>query len=80
MSRNMIHAFQLLPFFAGIVAGLLIVFGLKPDTRERVVKWPHPNNTGKVVYRDRNGLCYTFEAQLADCATVKETLVTYAFE
>jgi hypothetical protein len=76
----MLKAFELLPFLAGIIAGLLIVFGLKPDTRERVVKWPHPSNAGKVVYRDRNGLCYTFEAQLTDCEKVKDKLVPYSFE
>ncbi len=54
--------------------------GLKPETKERVVKWPHPSNTGKVTYRDRNGLCYVFESQIVDCATVKENLQTYAFE
>jgi hypothetical protein len=76
----MLKAVRFLPLIAGIVAGIIIVFGLKPDTRERVVKWPHPNNTGKVVYRDRNGLCYTFEAQLADCEKVKDKLVPYSFE
>jgi hypothetical protein len=76
------HHFKLLPFIVGILVGGVVFFYLRPDiaNAEKVVKWPHPDNAGKIVYRDRNGLCYTFEAQLADCGTVKESLTTYAFE
>jgi hypothetical protein len=74
------HHFKLLPFIAGLVVAAIVFFGFKPETKERVIKWPHPSNAGKMTYRDRNGLCYTFEAQLADCAKVKDSLVTYAFE
>ena len=76
----MLKAIRILPLIVGILVGIVIVFGLKPDTRERVVKWPHPSNAGKVVYRDRNGLCYTFEAQLVDCEKVKDKIVPYSFE
>jgi hypothetical protein len=76
----MFHHFKILPFLAGLIVGGVIFLGLKPETKERVVKWPHPSNTGKVTYRDRNGLCYVFESQIVDCATVKENLQTYAFE
>jgi hypothetical protein len=71
---------KLLPFVAGLFIGGIIFFGLKPDTKDRVVKWPNPENAGKVVYRDRNGLCYTFESQIVDCAKVKDKLQTYSFE
>lgn len=74
------HHLKFLPFIAGLIAGAIVFFGFKPETKERVIKWPHPNNAGKMTYRDRNGLCYTFEAQIADCAKVKDSLVTYAFE
>ena len=62
--------------------GGIVFLKLKPESggMDRVVKWPRPENAGKVTYRDRNGLCYTFEAQIADCATVKEHLKTYSFE
>jgi hypothetical protein len=76
----MLHHFKLLPFIAGLIAGAIVFLVFKPETKERVIKWPHPSNAGKMTYRDRNGLCYTFEAQIADCAKVKDSLVTYAFE
>ncbi len=78
----MFHHFKLLPFLAGLAAGYVVFFLIRPDasTRDRVVKWPNPENAGKTVYRDRNGMCYTFEAQIADCAKVKESLTTYNYE
>jgi hypothetical protein len=72
--------FKLVPFLLGLVLSGIVFIWLKPESADKVVKWPHPNNAGKVVYRDRNGLCYTFEAQIADCAKVKEKLKNYAFE
>jgi hypothetical protein len=77
----MFKHFKVLPFILGLVIGAVIFLGFKPESAmDKVVKWPHPKNAGNVVYRDRNGLCYTFEAQIADCAKVKEKLVNYAFE
>jgi hypothetical protein len=71
---------KLLPFLAGLAVGIVVFFYLKPDNKERVVKWPRPENCGKITYRDRNGLCYVFESQIADCDKVKESLQTYALE
>uniref|UniRef100_A0A6C0HFE5 Uncharacterized protein n=1 Tax=viral metagenome TaxID=1070528 RepID=A0A6C0HFE5_9ZZZZ len=76
----MLRHFSLLPFIAGLIVGAVIFFGFKPDSRERVVKWPNPENSGKVTYRDRNGLCYIFESQIVDCGKVKEKLQAYSFE
>jgi hypothetical protein len=75
------HHFKIIYFVAGLIVGGIIFLGLKPETNmDRVVKWPRPENAGKVTYRDRNGLCYTFEAQIADCASVQDKLKTYSFE
>jgi hypothetical protein len=76
----MLKHFKLIPFISGLVIGAIIFFGFKPDTKDRVVKWPNPENAGKVVYRDRNGLCYKFESQIVDCTKVKEKLQAYSFE
>jgi hypothetical protein len=76
----MLKHFKLIPFVSGLVIGAIIFFGFKPDTRDRVVKWPNTENAGKVVYRDRNGLCYKFESQIVDCTKVKEKLQAYSFE
>jgi hypothetical protein len=76
----MFHHFKLMPFIAGLVLSSIVFLYLKTDNKERVTKWPRPENAGKVVYRDRNGLCYTFEAQITDCAKAGDKLQTYSFE
>ncbi len=76
----MLHHLKLFPFVAGLVTAAIIFLYLKTDNKERVTKWPRPENAGKVVYRDRNGLCYTFEAQITDCAKAGDKLQTYSFE
>ena len=76
----MFHHFKLLPFLAGLAVGAVVFFYLKPESKERVVKWPRPENCGKITYRDRNGLCYVFESQIADCSKVKDSLKSYTLE
>ncbi len=76
----MFHHFRLLSFIIGLGLGIAIFFFLKPEAKDRVVKWPHPSNAGKITYRDRNGLCYKFKEQIVDCGSVKATLKEYAFE
>jgi hypothetical protein len=69
-----------MPFLLGLVTASIVFLYLKPEASERVVKWPRPENAGKVTYRDRNGICYTFEAQITDCAKVKDSIKNYAIE
>lgn len=76
----MLERFHVLPFLFGLGLGITIFFFLKPEAQEKVVKWPHPSNAGKLVYRDRNGLCYTYKQQIADCGSVKESLQEYSFQ
>jgi hypothetical protein len=72
--------FILLPFLAGLLVGFVSITFRKPDDSMRVPKWPHPSTVGKFTYRDRNGLCYTFDSEEVDCTKVKESLKDYPFE
>lgn len=72
--------FKVLPFIFGIVVSAIIFLGFKPDASERVIKWPRPENSGKITYRDRNGLCYIYEAQITDCSKVQNVLKNYSLE
>ena len=76
----MFERFHILPFLLGLSVGIAIFFFIKPETKDRVVKWPHPSNAGKLVYRDRNGLCYKYKEQIVDCGSVKESLQEFAFQ
>ena len=72
--------FVLIPFLAGLLVGFVTITFRKPDDSMRIPKWPHPSTVGKFTYRDRNGLCYTFESEEVDCTKVKESLKDYPFE
>ena len=72
--------FVLIPFLGGLLVGFVTITFRKPDDSMRVPKWPHPSTVGKFTYRDRNGLCYTFESEEVDCTKVKESLKDYPFE
>ena len=72
--------FVLIPFLIGILVGFVTITFRKPDDSMRVPKWPHPSTVGKFTYRDRNGLCYTFDSEEIDCTKVKEKLKDYPFE
>jgi len=72
--------FILIPFLAGLLVGFVTITFRKPDDSMRVPKWPHPSTVGKFTYRDRNGLCYTFDSEEVDCSKVKENLKDYPFE
>ena len=80
VERRMLHHFQILPFLLAFGVGMAVFYFIKPEQQERVVKWPHPQNVGKITYRDRNGLCYTFKEKLVDCGSVKEGLKEYNYE
>jgi len=32
-----------------------------------IFKYPTPDNCGKVVYKDKNGVCYTYSTKEVDC-------------
>ncbi len=72
--------FQLIPFFIGLAVGIITITWRKPDDSMRIPKWPHPRNSGKFTYKDKNGYCYTFNAEEVDCGKVKGQLKDYPYE
>jgi hypothetical protein len=72
--------FNLIPFAIGLLVGLVTITWRKPDDSMRVPKWPHPKNAGQYTYRDKNGLCFSFESEEVECEKVKKDLKEYPFE
>ena len=57
---------RLFPFLIGAVIGVIAVFFIKPQ-QDIVRKYPTPETAGKSVYRDKNGVCYKYNANVVDC-------------
>lgn len=72
----MFHHFRLLPFIIGFVLGIVGIYFIKPQ--ETVVyKYPTPENAGKLVYKDKNGMCYKYSAKTVPCDSNQERLKAY---
>lgn len=69
-----------IPFIIAFIIGLFVITWRKPDEDQKTPKWPHPSNTGKFTYRDRNGLCYKYVSNEIPCDSVKEALKPYPYE
>ena len=55
----MIQRIRLFPFIIGIVLGTIAMFFIKPQ-QNVTYKYPTPETSGKVVYKDKNGVCCWF--------------------
>ena len=62
----MLQHIRILPFIIGIVLGGIAMFFVKPQ-QNVTYKYPTPETSGKVVYKDKNGVCYKYSAKQQDC-------------
>ncbi len=53
-------------FFIALGVGLFISYIYAPPKRI-VIKWPTPENAGKVIYKDEADVCYKYKAQEVTC-------------
>lgn len=75
----MLERFYILPFLAGIVAGVAFLTFFKPETPV-VMRYPHPNNINGKIYKDKNGVCYQYKSKDVDCDENEETLKPYPLQ
>jgi|UniRef100_A0A6C0DW84 hypothetical protein len=62
----MLKRLRIIPLIVGLVIGVIAVLFIKPQMTV-VYKYPTPDTAGKVVYKDKNGVCYKYIATKADC-------------
>jgi hypothetical protein len=62
----MLQHLRLLPFLLGLVIGIIAILCIKPE-QAVVRKYPNPSNAGKLIYKDRNGMCYKYTSKEVDC-------------
>ena len=55
-------------FFIGLTIGLIYVYCTVP-TPEVIIKFPTPQNSGKIIYKDKSENCYKYEANKVECPT-----------
>ena len=53
-------------FFITLAIGLFFTYVYSPP-KKIVIKWPTPENAGKVIYKDHSDLCYKYKANEIAC-------------
>lgn len=53
-------------FIFAFAFGMLIVYTTTPPP-EVIIKYPTPENAGKIIYKDDAGICYKYRAEEIKC-------------
>jgi len=53
-------------FTIALIIGLILSYYLSPEP-ELIIKYPTPENAGKIIYRDDNNVCYKYRAVEIPC-------------
>lgn len=75
----MYQHFRLNGFLAGLVVGFILLYVYKTPALV-VYEYPHPQNVKDRVYRDKNGVCYSYTATKVDCDKNEATLRPYPLQ
>jgi hypothetical protein len=57
---------NILGIVAGIVVAIIFEFVVKPE-KKVVFKYPNPAIAGQTIYKDKNGVCFKYDAKSVDC-------------
>jgi hypothetical protein len=75
----MLKHFKWAPFLAGLVLGGLVLMFYK-TAPPVVYDYPHPKNVKDRFYKDKNGVCYQYDAKEVDCNSNEATLKPYPLQ
>jgi hypothetical protein len=70
---------EFFPFLCGLAAGIFVVYIIKPAPMV-ITKYPTLENTGDVVYKDRNGTCFQYSSKTVDCTKNEDRIKPYPLQ
>jgi hypothetical protein len=62
----MIKHIQIAPLCIGMIIGIIAIMFVKPE-KSIVYKYPNPESSQKITYKDKNGICYAYIPNKVDC-------------
>jgi hypothetical protein len=62
----MIKHIDFIPLVVGITVGIVAILCIKPE-QSVVRKYPTPENANKLIYKDKNDVCYRYTVKKVDC-------------
>lgn len=72
----MLKHIKIVPFIAGLIIGVIAILCMKPQS-DVVYKYPSPANAGKIIYKDKNGVCYKYSSKQVSCDSNEGRLKDY---
>ncbi len=72
---NFMDYIDIKAFFIALFVGILITYVFaKP--KKILIKWPTPENAGKLIYKDNAESCYKYKAKEIECPDDKSLIKT----
>lgn len=68
-----------LAFFIALSIGLFFTYIYSPP-KKIIIKWPTPENAGKLVYKDHADSCYKYKADEIPCPDDKSQIKTTSIQ
>ena len=65
-----------LVFIITFIIGVGVVYILQPDSI-KVIKFPNPENAGKLTYQDENNNCYKYKATEVKCPSDPDLILEH---
>ena len=62
----MIKHIQLIPLCIGILIGIIAIIFVKPE-KNVIYKYPNPESSQTITYKDKNGVCYVYIPKKVNC-------------
>ena len=62
-----------LAFFIALAVGLFFTYIYAPP-KKIIIKWPTPENAGKIIYKDNADSCYKYKANEIPCPDDKSQI------
>ena len=62
----MLKHIEIRPLLIGLIVGVVAILMIKPQ-HNIVYKYPTAENAGKIVYKDKNGVCYKYSSKEVGC-------------
>jgi len=72
----MFRRIQFMPLIIGITIGVIALIYVKPE-KNIVYKYPNPESSDKIVYKDKNGICYAYAPKKVDCDKNEDKLKNF---
>jgi hypothetical protein len=72
----MFRRIQFMPLVIGITIGVIALIYVKPE-KNVIYKYPNPESSEKIIYKDKNGICYGYSPKKVDCDKNEDKLKNF---